>query len=132
MQSWCYIARPDTILSTMNDNLLTILIALLAINSATTGIVLTKIRELVELHGKAELFSPTRSQMVLAVREQVGLIAFAIVLLTLASSPVFQGSTNLKLLVDSLVCGVFFYALHILYDTAVGVLVIVDFRFGDE
>jgi len=112
----------------LRANLLTILIALLAINSATTGIVLTKIRELVEARGKAELFSPTRRQMILAVREQVGLIAAAVILLTLSSSPYLRPYEELLLLVNSLIVGIFVYGLQVLYDTAIGVLIIVDFK----
>ncbi len=124
VQSWLKTTYLNTFLA---GNLLTILIALLAINSTTTGIVLTKIRTLVEEYGNAELFAPTRDQMVLSVKEQVGLITLAIVVLTLADSPVFKGNAQLALLVDSVVVGVFVYGLMVLYDTALSVLKIVDF-----
>src|SRR5690625_3887903 len=71
----------------LRSNLLTLLIALLAINSATTGIVLTKIRGLIGIGGNPSSFKSTREQMVLAVREQVALIAVAIVALMFSSSP---------------------------------------------
>lgn len=112
----------------LSADLLTILIALLAINSTTTGLVLTKIRELVEKYGKGELFANTRNQMVLAVREQVGLIVVAVGLLTCATSPIFNLHSQLMLLINAAIFGVFVYALHILYDTAISVLLIIDFK----
>ena len=60
------------------ENLLTLLVALLAINPGTTGIVLTKVRELVEKYGHAEIFTPTRNQMLLAVQAKIELIFFDI------------------------------------------------------
>src|SRR5690606_2367989 len=111
----------------LRSNLLTLLIALLAINSATTGIVLTKIRGLIETGGSAAVFKATRAQMVLAVREQVALIVIAIAALTLASSPLLPSDDILHLSLESVVVGVFAYSLLVLYDTAVGVLLIVDF-----
>ena len=111
----------------LRSNLLTLLIALLAINSATTGIVLTKIRGLIEIGGNASTFKSTRAQMVLAVREQVALIVVAIAALTVASSPLLPQNDTLQLFFESVVVGVFAYSLLVLYDTAVGVLLIVDF-----
>ncbi|TEA74152.1 hypothetical protein [Allopusillimonas ginsengisoli] len=111
----------------LRNNLLTILIALLAINSATTGIVLTKIRGLMEMGGNGSTFKSTREQMVLAVREQVALIVVAIAALTVASSPILPQSGIVELFFESLVVGVFAYSLFVLYDTAVGVLIIIDF-----
>lgn len=111
----------------LKNNLLTLLIALLAINSATTGIVLTKIRGLIEMGGSASTFKSTREQMVVAVKEQVGLIVVAIVALIVASSPLLPQNNSLQLFIGSVVVGVFAYSLMVLYDTAMGVLIIVDF-----
>jgi hypothetical protein len=109
------------------ENLITILVALLAINSATLGIVLTKIRDLVEKHGNARYFNSTRQQMVLSIKEQIALIIFAVTFLTIVSSPLLASYTNLKMLFDATVVAVFTYALFVLYDTAKGVLIIIDF-----
>lgn len=111
----------------LSANLLTVLIALLAINSTTTGIVLTKIRELVEARGGSSAFEPTKAQMLLAVREQIFLVGFSVVFLMVASSPLLTTNFELKLLIDSLVVGIFVYALHVLYDTAISVLIIISF-----
>lgn len=111
----------------LSQNLITILIALLAINSATLGIVLTKIRDLVEKHGNAQCFNTTKQQMILSIKEQIALVIFAVIFLTVVSSSMLTAYTNLKMLFDATVVAIFAYALFVLYDTAKGVLIIIDF-----
>ena len=116
----------------LSENLITILIALLAINSATLGIVLTKIRDLVEKHGNAQCFNETKQQMILSIKEQIALVIFAVTFLTIVSSPLMVSYSNLKMLFDATVVAVFTYALFVLYDTAKGVLIIIDFDLKDN
>ena len=119
--------KTDYLNNFLSQNLITILIALLAINSATLGIVLTKIRDLVEKHGNAQCFNKTKQQMILSIKEQIVLIVFAVIFLTVVSSTIITAYTNLKMLFDSTVVAIFAYALIVLYDTAKGVLIIIDF-----
>lgn len=110
------------------SSLVTILVALLAVNAATMGIVLTKIRDLVDKNGNAEAFKKTKENMLLSVKEQIGLIVLATIILSVKSSPAVQTISNMPLLLNSIVTGIFVYALLVLYDTAKGVLIIVDFN----
>ncbi|WP_082820310.1 hypothetical protein [Desulfuromonas sp. DDH964] len=112
----------------LEQNLITILIALLAINSATLGIVLTKIRDLVEKYGNASCFNNIKNHMVLSVKEQICLIIVSIIFLTLLSSNKISCFSDLKLLLDSITVGIFAYSLFVLYDTAKSVLIIIDFE----
>lgn len=109
-------------------NLITILVALLAINAATMGIVLTKIRDLIDRNGGSEFFRKTRAQMLLSVKEQIGLIVFATSLLAIKSGAAMANAPNVPLLVNSVITGIFVYALIVLYDTAKSVLIIVDYE----
>ncbi len=109
------------------SNLITILVALLAVNAATMGIVLTKMRDLIDKNGNADAFKKTRVDMLLSIKEQIGLIILATVILSVKSSPALQSIQNIPLLLNSIVTGIFVYALLVLYDTAKGVLIIVDF-----
>lgn len=109
-------------------NLITILVALLAINAATMGIVLTKIRDLIDNKGGVEYFQKTRAQMLLAIKEQIGLVVFATVLLMIKSVAPISGIANMPFFLNSIVAGVFVYALIFLYDTAKSVLIIVDYE----
>jgi len=110
-----------------DGNLITILVALLAINAATMGIVLAKIRDLIDRSGGSEFFRMTRGQMLLSVKEQIGLIAFATSLLAIKSGSAMANVPNMPFVVNSVITGIFVYALIILYDTAKSVLIIVDY-----
>lgn len=112
----------------LESNLITLLVALLAINGATMGIVLTKIRDLIDKDGGADCFKSTRRQMLLSIKEQIGLIIFATILLSLKSSPQLSSLDNLELLMNSCIIATFVYALNILYDVTKGVLIIVDYE----
>lgn len=127
----CQLAQDALGSQYLNDflkaNLVNLLVTLLAVNSATMGIVLTKIRELVENHGHADSFRETREQFLLSIKEQVFLIGAAVVLLTVQGSKHLVGLPNLPLFLWSALAGVFIYGMMILYDTAKGVLIIIDY-----
>ncbi len=109
------------------SNLVTILVALLAVNAATMGIVLTKIRDLADKNGGFEVFKNTKLNMLLSIKEQIGLIILATIVLSVRASPALQSIENISLLFNSIINGIFIYALLVLYDTAKSVLIIVDF-----
>ena len=112
----------------LSANLITILIALLAINATTMGIVLTKVRDLIDRAGNlGDCFSQTKRQMLLSVKEQIGLVVIAIILLSVKESAAVTSVQNVVFIINSMVIGVFVYALNILYDTAKGVMIIVDY-----
>lgn len=111
----------------LKTNLINILIALLAVNSTTMGIVLTKLRELIEKHGHQGEFEQTRAQFLLSVKEQVALIAAAILFLTFQQSSYLKDIPNSGLFFGSAVAAIFVYSMMILYDTAKGVLIIIDY-----
>lgn len=111
----------------LSQNLVTILIALLAINATTMGIVLTKVREMVDSKGGASCFKRTREQMLLSIKEQIALIVIAVVLFSIKGSAHVIAIENAELLLNVLTIGVFSYSLLVLYDTAKSVLIIIDF-----
>lgn len=112
----------------LRNNLINLLIALLAINTATLGIVLTKIRDLVDDHGNGAVFKATRSHMLLSIKEQVVLIISAIIFITFSESyKLMNVIDNFDLLIKSLIVGVFVYSMKLLYDVATSVLIIIDF-----
>ncbi|MCF4176422.1 MULTISPECIES: hypothetical protein [Vibrio] len=109
------------------QNLVTILIALLAINATTMGIVLTKVREMVDSKGSAGCFKRTRDQMLLSIKEQIALVVTAISILSIKGSEHIIAIDNAELLLNVAIIGVFVYSLMVLYDTAKSVLIIIDF-----
>jgi hypothetical protein len=105
------------------DNLITLLLALLAINATTLSVILTKLQEIVEEH-QAD-FSRTIRAMKRSIIEQIALVSLASIALVLKESTVVQalwGSSDFVL--NVMLIAVFICALHILYDTANGVFVI--------
>lgn len=113
----------------LEANLVTILIALLAINAATMGIVLTKVMDIVEKNNGFGIscFSKTKTQMLISIKEQIVIIVLAIALLILKNSPIVLNIKNSELLLNSSITACFIYSLSILYDTAKGILVIINY-----
>ena len=118
--------QSDFVYSFLKGNVTNLQVALLAVNAATLGIVLTKIRELIDKTGKREEFNSVRKEMLLSIKEQVALIAVSLLILALATSkmPPFQISTEIY---QTLLLTSFIYSLLILYDTAESVFVILDY-----
>lgn len=110
----------------LKTNITNIQVALLAVNAATLGIVLTKIRELIDKTGKRAEFEATRREMMLSIKEQIALVGASLLIIALATAkalPVkFPDEIYQTLLLTS-----FIYSLLILYDTAKSVFVILDY-----
>lgn len=107
----------------LKANLINIQIGLLAINTATLGVVLTKLRDLVDSGVPLAAFSETRKQMLLSVKEQVALIVTSLVLLSLNEASSIRFDVPVDLL-RILLLACFAYSLLILYDTAKSVFVV--------
>lgn len=112
--------------SFLQNNLVNILIALLAVNSATMGIVLTKVRDLIDRHGGAEAFKQTREHMLLSIKEQISLIILAVSALSAAEAKIVAETTELKAFIFISLGTIFAYAMFNLYDVSKSVLIIID------
>lgn len=112
----------------LRGNLISLLIALLAINSATLGVVLTKIRELADKHNGIESFNATRNEMIISIREQISLIIIGTILLMVEKSTLITSVPHCGLILRVLLAAVFIYSMIVLYDTAKSVFSILDFK----
>ena len=110
----------------LKQSLVTILIALLAINCTTLGIVLTKIRELIDSSKEYRAFDKTKKEMLLSIKEQIVLIGISLVLLLIQDSKWLQLHLCFVNLVQMLIMTCFVYGIMILYDTAKSVFVILE------
>lgn len=124
-ESFVYYMHSDLVIQFLKVNIIALQIGLLAINTATLGIVLTKVRELVSKGSSSSAFANTRQQMLLSIREQVALIVAALVILTIGSSPEISKSLS-PVVINALLIACFAYSIMILYDTAVSIFVILD------
>ncbi len=109
----------------LGGNLVTLLLALLAINTTTMSIIMTKLRDI--SGGNHGNFGRTINAMRESIIEQVGLIVCAIVILILKTSASLQ-SQALIFLANTVLIAIFIYAIQILYDTANGVFVILHYE----
>ena len=76
----------------LKSNLITIIISLLAINIATTGIVLGKMKDIVDNTKNKTLFVKSKKEMQISIIEQVVLIVLAFMVLTFSDSPFIQNT----------------------------------------
>ncbi|MDO4433323.1 MAG: hypothetical protein Q4B82_01935 [Alysiella sp.] len=109
----------------MRSNLLNILITLMAINTATVAVILSKLYEISKQYNQRinDVFKSTKAQLLLSVREQVTLIGAALILSILSKKNTWSFEPVLiNAGLEILLSTVFIYSLFILYDTAVAVL----------
>ena len=111
----------------LSRNLITLLIALLAINITTLSIVLTKIREIMDKLGGD--FSRTEKGMRKSVIEQVVLVISALIIQIISTSSIIITRFPIVIFISNvLLVAIFFDALYVLYDTADSVFVILKFE----
>lgn len=107
----------------LKQNVINIQIGLLAINTATLGVVLTKLRDLVDKGIPLAKFSGARSEMLLSIKEQMALIIVALIILSIESATSIPAHIPVEL-IRILLLSCFVYSLMILYDTAKSVFVV--------
>lgn len=113
----------------LEANLILLLIALLAINTTTISVIMTKLRE---LSSKPSDFRRTAHELKWSVREQVILVILSILLLTLKKSQLVVAHVpHSDFGFEVLLLSGFFYAIYILYDTANAVFDIMSFEQND-
>ena len=111
----------------LEKNIITLLIALMAINTTTIAVILTKLKEIADATGGR--FTETKDELKLSVKEQLAFIGISIVLLIIDNSrymdailPIFSHIT------PALLMSVLFAALDGLRDTGNSVFVILDWE----
>nr|WP_295936614.1 hypothetical protein [uncultured Acidovorax sp.] len=110
----------------LKSNITNLQVALLAVNAATLGIVLTKIREIIDKTGQRAAFDSVRGEMLLSIKEQVSLIAISLVVLALEAAKSLPITVPSEIF-QALLLASFIYSIFILYDTAKSVFVILDY-----
>ena len=113
----CEWLQSDFLQKFLDDKLIEILVTLLAVNTATLGIILLRLGELSDKH-KAT-FPKIVSAMKLSVMEQIGLIVVAAVCLILRGSKTIQQSHEMVIFsCGTILIAVAIYAVVVVYDTA--------------
>jgi hypothetical protein len=113
----------------LDKNLITILIALLAINLTTLSIVLTKIRELIDKNNlPSGVFENTQKEILFSIKEQIALIFLSLLFFIFLKSEFGKQYISIQLATEVLITSCFIYGIMILYDTAKSIFIIIDFK----
>lgn len=120
----CKQLETDFLFTYLANNLIGLLLTLLAINTATLGLIASKMQDI--LRDKPEFnFDRTIKQMKLSLLEQIVLIIISIVTLVLQSSKVLTINHKQEI-TDIFLVSVLIYSINILWDTGKGVFVVIE------
>lgn len=118
--------QSDAIFTFLKSNITNIQIALLAINAATLGIVLTKIRELMDKTNQQAAFESTKHEMLLSIKEQMWLIGTSLLIIAMESAKASPFGLSTEVWQAGLIAS-FVYSMVVLYDTAKSVFVLLEY-----
>ncbi len=108
----------------LSNNLISLLLTLLAINTATLGLIASKMQDIVV--SKPDFnFTRTINEMKISLLEQIILICISILTLILQSSKIIIYN-NKDLVSNIILVGVLVYSINILWDTGKGVFVVIE------
>jgi len=109
----------------LHDNVISVLIYLLAINTATTGIVLTKLKELSGINSNFD-FSASYKELKTALWEQIFLIGVSLLVLILKDSTIIKAKFEYHdFLFDTVITAIFINGLDTLRDTSKAIFLII-------
>jgi len=107
----------------LRKDLMIILITLLAINTATSGLLISSIKELAKTD--IDRFQKSVREIKVSIVEQISLIIFSTVALILQDSAILQSLIPYhNLIFSSLLCAAFIYSIEILWDTGMAIFMI--------
>lgn len=111
----------------LDSNLIMLLIALMAINTTTLSVIMSKLSEITENAG--DKFPTTISEMKVSIYEQIGLISVGVFAQILCKSDFLVKSIpweDVKFLISCIPAAVLVYAITILWDTANAIFCLVS------
>lgn len=118
----------DFLLIYLKSNLTTVQLGLLAINTATCGLVVSKLQEIKEKHVGINI-KPITKQLLLSLKEQIFLIIIGVMLMLLIDSNLFNQLSYceyIKFALETLLMAVFVNSVQVLWDTGKSVFVLTD------
>jgi|TARA_B110000908_G_C10102693_1_gene379318 hypothetical protein len=108
----------------LQENIIGLLLTLLAINTATLGLIASKIQDIVVKYPQMD-FSETIKQMKISLLEQIILIIISILCLLLMDSRIITYEFKIEI-GNVFLVSILIYAINILWDTGKGVFVIIE------
>lgn len=121
---FCNYLESTFLFTYLTENLISLQLTLLAINTATLGLIASKMQDIVADKPQFN-FSRTIKEMKLSLLEQIILIVASIITLVLQDSKVVI--VNHKDFISNIILvGVLIYSINILWDTGKGVFVVIE------
>lgn len=108
----------------LKENILGLLLTLLAINTATLGLIASKIQDII-IQFPSFNFSSTIKEMKLSLLEQIILISSSIITLIIQDSSKISFE-NKEIICNIILVSVLIYSISILWDTGKAVFVIIE------
>lgn len=118
------VLESDFIFDYLQNNIIGLLITLLAINTATLGLIASKIQDIVVQFPEFN-FTNTIKQMKLSLLEQIVLICVSIMSLLLMDSAKIDFEYKMEV-GNTLLVAILIYAINILWDTGKGVFTVIE------
>jgi hypothetical protein len=123
-----YLLDSDYLSYFLKENLVILLVALLAINTTTSSVVMTKLKEIAEKDALAN-FNSTIAALRLSIYEQIAYVGLAVFFSILAESTIVVNAWSYApLVILTLLSSIFIAALAALFDTAKSIFVILNFE----
>ena len=114
----------DFLFEYLKENIIGLLLTLLAINTATLGLIASKIQDIVVKYPKFD-FSSTTKEMKTSLKEQIILICVSVLTLFLLDTSKYQFDYKTEV-GNVIMTTVLIYSINILWDTGKAVFVIID------
>jgi len=116
--------KSEFLLKYLSENIIGLLLTLLAINTATLGLIASKIQDMLSKYPKMS-FKKTTKEMKFSLTEQVVLIIVSVIALIILNSSLIQFDYK-ELVFNTILVGVLIYSISILWDTGKAVFIIID------
>lgn len=114
----------DFLIEYLKQNIIGLLLTLLAINIATLGLIASKMQDMLEKFPNFN-FASTIKEMKFSLVEQIGLIVVSIISLVIINSNVIVFEFK-AIIFNSILTSVLYYSIYILWDTGNAVFVIIN------
>ncbi|MCT8335814.1 hypothetical protein NUH30_19160 [Leptospira sp. 85282-16] len=116
--------KSDFLLNYLTNNLISIEIALLAINISSSGIILSRLKEI----APEDSFSETIKEIKITIFEQIILIGLTLISFILLDTKENEFVSVLRDWLLFLINGIFAYFLFILFDISKSIFILIDFK----
>jgi hypothetical protein len=124
---FCFVShtlQSKNLLNYLSINIIGLLFTLLAINTATSGLIASKMQDLVFKFPRFD-FKETIKQMKLSLFEQIILIVISAITITLQGSKLVDFSKK-EFTLDIILVSIMIYSIDILWDTGRAVFVVIE------